>query len=303
MNTISTAIIGKGALGLLYADIITTHNPTNNIFFVMDKKRFERHRNEQVVINDEPREFKTVVVDEAPRVDLVIVATKTTGLKQALDLIEPLLNPNTIIVSVLNGITSEEHLASRYGWDHVVPCVAQGMDAMRFGSTMTYTKQGELHIGRFEQTPADVYTTLCTYFDHLGIPYMEEADIRYRLWAKFLLNVGLNQTCAAYNCTYSDVLQEGETNRVMIAAMREVLALAQAEQVGLTEQELNHMVSLIGTLDPQATPSMGQDRINHNYSEVDEFSGEVIRRAETYGILVPTNRYLNVCIKTIEETY
>ena len=132
---------------------------------------------------------------------------------------------------------------------------------------------------------------------------MEEADIRYRMWAKFLLNVGLNQTCAVYNCTYADVLQPGETNRIMIAAMREVLALAQAEHIALTEAELNHMVGLISTLDPQATPSMGQDRINRNLSEVDEFAGEVIRRAEKHQLLVPTNRYLYDCMKRIEAEY
>lgn len=301
--SVTTAIIGKGALGLLYADIITTHNPENDVFFVMDSDHFERHRNEQVIINNKPHSFKTLLVDDAPQADLVIVAVKTTGLMQSLNLIEPLLHSNTIIISVLNGITSEDHLAQRFGWQRIVPCVAQGMDAMRFGATMSYTKQGELHVGRFEETPLEAYETLCKYFDQTGIPYIKEADIRYRLWAKFLLNVGLNQTCAAYNCTYSDVLQEGEANRVMIAAMREVLALSQVEKIGLTEKELNRMVALIGTLNPQSTPSMGQDRINHNYSEVDEFSGEVIRRAEKHSLLVPTNRYLNACIRQIEADY
>lgn len=303
METISTAIVGKGALGLLYADIITTHNPSHEVFFVMGNARYKRHQNEQVVINDVPRAFTTLPLDQAKKADLVLVATKTTGLIDALDLIEPLLKPDTLVVSVLNGITSEEHLAQRFGWKRIVPCVAQGMDAMRFGSSMTYSQLGALHIGRFEQTPAETYERLRTLFDLLGIPYVEEAHIRYRMWAKFLLNVGLNQTCAVYNCTYADVLQPGETNRIMIAAMREVLALAQAEHIALTETELNHMVGLINTLDPQATPSMGQDRINHNLSEVDEFAGEVIRRAEKHQLLVPTNRYLYDCMKRIEAEY
>ena len=303
METISTAIVGKGALGLLYADIITTHDPKHEVFFVMDNARYERHRNEHVVINDVPCTFTTLPLDQAKKADLVLVATKTTGLIDALDIIEPLLKPDTLVVSVLNGITSEEYLAQRFGWDRVVPCVAQGMDAMRFGSTMTYSQLGALHIGRFEQTSAKSYERLRAMFDVLGIPSVEEADIRYRMWAKFLLNVGLNQTCAVYNYTYADVLKEGEANRVMIAAMREVLALAQAEQVALTEAELNHMVGLISTLDPQATPSMGQDRINHNLSEVDEFAGEVIRRAEKHNLLVPTNRYLYDCMKRIEAQY
>lgn len=56
------------------------------------------------------------------------------------------------------------------------------------------------------------------------------------------------------------------------------------------------------TLDPASTPSMGQDRINRHRTEVDEFSGEVLRRAEKQGILVPANAFQSKRIREIEAS-
>ena len=97
--------------------------------------------------------------------------------------------------------------------------------------------------------------------------------------------------------------EPGEQNRTFVAAMREVVAVANAEGVALTEADLTGMVELMGTLDPAGMPSMAQDRINRRPSEVEEFAGTLIARAERRGILVPTNRWLYEQVKHIEGEY
>lgn len=107
----------------------------------------------------------------------------------------------------------------------------------------------------------------------------------------------------AYGGTYGSVSAEGEQNRMFVAAMRDVLAVANAEGVHLTEADLAAMSDLAASLDPNGLPSMAQDRINRKPSEVDEFSGALIALAEKHGILVPANRYLNKRIHEIESEY
>ena len=243
--------------------------------------------------------------EEIGPVDLVIVAVKNLGLPAALDLMGPLVGPGTHIVSVLNGISSEEAIAARYGWDRIVMCVAQGMDAMRFGTELTYTQYGKLHIGLLPQTPPATFDAVRAILDAADLPYLVEDDITYRLWAKFMLNVGINQTCAAYGITYGQVVADptGEYFRNYVSAMREVIAVAAAEGVTIPESELTGMVALEKTLDPAGTPSMGQDVINRCPTEVDTFAGEVMRRAARHGILVPVNAYLYQRIREIETGY
>lgn len=299
------AIIGKGALGLLYGDAFASAYGADAVTFVMDEARLARHAGETYTINGRERHFHDATAEQVGPVDLVMMATKATGLVAALDEVAPLLGPDTAIMSVLNGVRSEEIIAARFGWERVVPCVAQGMDAARYGTSLSYSHLGELHIGRFAQTPEATYLRVRDVLRGAGVPLVEEADIRYRMWAKFVMNVGINQCCAVYGVPYGGVIgdREGEPWRTFIAAMREVVAVGQAEGVGLTEANINEAVRVEASLDQASTPSMGQDRINHVPSEVDEFAGEVMRRAAKHDIYVPANEWLYRRMRQIEATY
>lgn len=299
------AIIGKGALGMLYGSMVQDALGADAVTFVMDPARLAKHAGDVSTVNGCEYPFSDAAPEEAGVQDLVILAVKSYGLEEALGLVPPLLGEKTKIVSVLNGIRSEERVAARFGWERIVPCVAQGMDASHFGASLTYSKTGELHIGCFEKTPQEALREVEDILTRAGIAHVAEEDIRYRMWAKFMLNVGINQTCCAFGATYGEVYADktSELWRTFISAMREVVAVAQAEGVALTEQELSSYAALEETLDPSSTPSMGQDRINHHRTEVDEFSGEVMRRAQKHGILVPVNAFLNKRIREIEAAY
>ena len=92
---------------------------------------------------------------------------------------------------------------------------------------------------------------MTAFFDRAGIAYTVEDDILHRLWGKFMLNVGVNQTCMAYETTYSGTLVPGEAHDTMIGAMREVIRLARAEHVNLTEQDLDSYIVLPSLNDNQ----------------------------------------------------
>ena len=119
-----------------------------------------------------------------------------------------------------------------------------------------------------------------------------------------MLNVGINQVCMVYGGTYGTASEpDSEQNRCFVAAMREALAVARAEGVDVTEADLAQMAALVVSLDPDGMPSMAQDRINEKPTEVEEFSGTVIRLAERHGLLVPTNRWLHERIRELEAGF
>lgn len=313
INTVG--IIGKGALGLLYADLITQNRGIESVSFIMDASRLEKHQGQPNDINGRICTFQMVSFEEAPNFDLVIFAVKAPALEEVIQKATRFITKDTYLVSVLNGITSEEKLAAQFGWDRIIPCVAQGMDAMCFGNEVRYTQKGALHIGCFEQTSLETLNELKSFFENAGVPYVLENDIRRRMWIKFMANVGLNQTCAAYGINYGQLidgeglLAKGCTGnevsgwRTYIAAMRETLAVANALGIALNEDDLNDMIDLVRTFNPAGTPSMGQDRINKKPCEVDEFSGVIIKLARKHGLAVPENSFLNAKIKEIEASY
>ncbi|OUO32520.1 2-dehydropantoate 2-reductase [Olsenella sp. An293] len=298
------AILGRGAVGLLYGSLIEKNLGPQAVEYVMDDARFARHAGELPTVNGEPCRVRTVPASEATPVDLVILAIKAPGMPEALDTMERLVGPRTAIASLVNGVTSEERIAERFGWERTVLSVAQGMDAVFIGSDMAYSHPGEIRFGAAPGTAAGVVADVADLYARAGIPYVVETDIRHRMWTKLMLNVGINQVCMVYGGTYGSTSEPGsEQNRCFVAAMREALAVARAEGVDVTEADLSQMAALIASLDPEGMPSMAQDRINEKPTEVEEFSGTVIRLAERHGLLVPTNRWLYERIRELEAGF
>ena len=304
MSIEKVAIIGKGAVGLLYGSMIEAALGVGTVEFVMDDERFARHEGDSVTINGEACKIATVPASRARMADAVILTIKTTGLSAALDTMEAVVGPSTRIASLCNGIRSEKAVAERFGWERTVLSVAQGMDAVFIGDAMTYTHSGEIRFGAAEGTAAGVVEDFAELYGRAGISHTVENDIVRRMWTKLMLNVGLNQTCMVYGGTYGSVLEPGgEQLRCFVAAMREARAVAEAEGVGLTEADLSQMVELVRGLDPAGMPSMAQDRVNGKLTEVEEFAGTIRELGAKHGIVTPTNDWLYQQVRTIESGF
>lgn len=299
----NTAIIGMGALGLLFGNQITERLGKDAVSYILDGDRLDSYRGRSFTVNGEEKEFSLVSSAQAQPADLVIAAVKFGSLESALDSMRGCVGEDTIILSVLNGISSERIIGERYGMDRVLCTVAQGMDAMRSGSSLTYTKMGELIIGTFDPAQEPLLAQVREFFDSVGLPYTAAEDIHKRLWGKFMLNVGVNQTCMVYETDYAGVLAPGDAHKTMLAAMHEVAQLAKTEGIDLTEEDIDYYVGLLGTLSPTGVPSMRQDAIARRPSEVEMFAGTVLRMAQQRGMDTPANRFLYDSVIKMEAEY
>lgn len=304
MQINKVAFIGKGGVGLLYGSMIAKALSNDAVEYVMDDTRFERHANDALTVNGKPCDLTSVRASEATPADLVILTVKTTGLDQALKTMERVVGPNTLIASLCNGITSEQKIAERFGWEHTVLGICQGMDAVFLNGALTFTNAGEIRFGAAAGTNPATITAIDELYTRCGIAHTVEDDIAHRMWAKLMLNDGINQTCMAYGGTYGSATEPGsEQRRCFVSAMRETLAVANAEGVELTEADLTQMVHLIEGIDPAGMPSMAQDRIARRKTEVDEFAGTICRLAAKHDIQAPQNEWLYRRIRDIEKSW
>lgn len=147
MQINKVAFIGKGGVGLLYGSMIAQALGNDAVEYVMDDARFERHAGDALTVNGKPCALKSVRASEATPADLVILTVKTTGLDQALKTMEHIVGPKTLIASLCNGITSEQKIAERFGWEHTVLGICQGMDAVFLNGALTFTNAGEIRFG------------------------------------------------------------------------------------------------------------------------------------------------------------
>lgn len=300
------SIVGMGSLGLIFGSLLMDRLGRENVQFVMDEKRLKRYSGVERLINGKRYDFNLASGnEEGEPADLLIFAVKSTGLEEAIQTVRNRVSGDTIIISLLNGITSEKIIGEAFGEEKVLYTIAEGMDPIRSGHNLDYTKMGLVRIGIDQETEGKKrkLKEVLELFDRTGFPYILEDDVIQRLWSKFMLNVGVNQVLMIHEGNYDTIQKPGPAREMMIAAMREVVQLAEKESIRITEEDINYYVSLIDSLNPEGMPSMRFDGLNRIKSEVELFSGMVLELGKKHGVPTPINEEIYNRIREIESKY
>jgi 2-dehydropantoate 2-reductase len=298
----SISIMGAGAMGAFYASKFSDMDE-NCISLMASGERYERLKKEGIVVNNKRYLLPVIKPDDkVPPADLVIVAVKNHHLQDAIQDMENRIGEKTVIVSVMNGIDSEEQIGAVYGMDKVLYAVAVGIDALREGNSMTYTTQGKLFFGEVRNTVlTERVKRIQCLFDRAGIVYETPDDMIRILWWKFMINVGINQTSAVMRAPYGVFQTSQEAREVMDSAMREVTAIAEAAKIRISGEDIENWYSFLSQLSPDGKTSMLQDVEAKRKTEVEMFSGKMIELGKSYGIPTPVNQTLYRIIKVIER--
>ena len=305
MKPIQTVgVIGLGALGVMYADFFTSALGKERVLVLADSGRIARYRNEGIWCNGQRCDSNyTDAAQRTEPVDLLLFAVKYGGLTDAIATCRHLVGSETTVISVLNGISSEEILGDAFGPEHVVWCVAEKLAAKKEGSRVICGPTGQLALGVPAGTDPAHLHRLTAFFDSIRFAYVVAEDIRTRMWSKLLCNTGANQTTMVFQCDYSGVQHPGKARDTMIGAMREVVTVANAEGVPLSERDVTEWVDILDHMPSDGEPSMRQDGKNHRKSEVELFAGTIRRLAAKHDIPVPVNDWLYQQIQEMEQRY
>jgi len=295
------AVIGTGAMGSFYASRLFDMDP-DGIALIADGKRYDRLKEKGFFVND--RHYTVLVMrpdEHAPPSDLVMVAVKHHHLPRAIHDIRNRVGEKTILMSVMNGIDSEEQLGAAYGRAKVLHAVAVGIDAVRTDNRLTYTTQGTLFFGEasnavVSQRVQDVQSL----FDRAGITYETPVDMIRVLWWKFMINVGMNQASAVLRAPYGMFQTSQEAQDLMESAMMEVMAIAKKAKVDLSEKDIEAWYQVLNGLSPHGKTSMLQDVEAGRKTEVEMLAGKVMELGRRYDVLTPVNERIFRSIKEIE---
>jgi 2-dehydropantoate 2-reductase len=297
-------IVGLGAIGTMYASKFQEIDP-EMVKIIAQPDRVERYKDAVFTINGKVANFEFVLPGtHAAAADLIIVAVKSAALQQAIADLKGFVGPHTIILSLLNGMGSEEQLAEAVGAAHILHSYAVGMDAVRKQSDLQYSNIGRIVFGDQLDGPGSAKVqAVKALFDRVEIPYLIPEDIERSLWTKFMMNVGINQVSAVLRAPYGAFQRDQYAIDLMTTAFWEVIHLSEKAGINLTESDINHTLKIIETLSPSGKTSMLQDIEAQRLTEVDIFAGKVMALGKTYGFLTPVNEALYNIIKYTEANY
>lgn len=297
-------ISGLGAIGSLYASLIYDTKSTG-LYVIADQERVDRYRHYGVIINGRKYDFNYITPDAAAEpADLILIAVKQNNLDESISAIKRFVRKDTLILSLLNGITSEEIIGKAYGMDKILHSFVVGTDAVRQGTDASFKNSGRIVFGSARGSlDNEKIKQVKDLFERSGIGYTIPDDIIREQWWKFMMNVGINQVSAILRAPYGVFQNINEAQELLKMASMEVLAIAERKEIRLTTGDIEKHLEIFKTLTPDGKTSMLQDVEAGRKTEVEIFSGAVIEMGRELGIPTPVNDMLFRMIRTIEQMY
>ena len=301
MKEIKKVILcGLGAIGTIYADKLEKFD-AENFKVLVDEARIERYKTNPIKFNGRQLNFDYILPSqEGFKADLIILATKFAGWKDAIKNIKNFVKEDTVILSLLNGVTSEDIIADVYGKDKMLYSYFIGHSSVRCGNSVTHDDVNTIVFGA-ENNLGENVVAVKNFFDKVGINYKIPDDIKRSMWLKFMLNVSANQPTAILRMTFGDMFENTHFMKFAENIMREVQSVAKAEGVLNTETMVDEALKHLKTMTPDGKTSMLQDVEAGRKTEVDMFAGTVIELGKKHGISTPYNKILREMIGIIEE--
>ena len=294
-------ICGLGAIGSIYA-VKISKNKNINLKVLVDKTRLNQYQSSPLKFNGEVYVFDYITPDETYIADLIILATKNNALNSVLKEIKNFVGQNTIILSLLNGLKSEDLISKAYGSDKILYSYYIGHTSTRIDRSVVHDDVYKTVFGENENSHySDNVLTVKNFFDATGIKYEIPIDMEYSRWWKFLVNVGYNQASAVLNASYGDFQTSKQTNNIAIALMQEAVDVAKAAGVKNTDKLIPQVLEVIATMLPETRTSMLQDVDAKRQTEVDIFAGYVSELGKKYNIKTPYNDMFFKIIKAIDD--
>jgi 2-dehydropantoate 2-reductase len=299
----NVAILGAGAMGAYFATRFLGVDEINAVV-VARGERAVRLAEYGLVVNGQAYSIPVISPDEVNEpADLIIVAVKNYHLPAAAPDLQNLVGEDTVILSVMNGLDSEEYLGSIYGMDSLLYAVSVAIDAVREGNQVRYSKPGKHYFGEAENTQISPRVQrVQVAFDRAGIAYETPVDMIRMLWWKFMVNVGMNQASAVMRIPYGVFQTAPDARALMEALMLEVVRVAEPAGVDLREGDIQDWYTALKTLAPEGKTSMLQDIEAGRKTEVETFAGKVVTLGEKYGIPTPANEVVLWIIRMLEQS-
>lgn len=294
-------VCGIGAVGSIYADKIEKFTP-QNLRVLVDEARLERYKKNPTVFNGRVLDFNYILPNDTSfKADLIIIATKFDGLNDVIKNIKNFVYDDTVVLSLLNGVTSEKIIAKTYGREKLLYSYFIGHSAIRDGRNITHDDVNTIVYGSENSNDFENVERIQDFFEQAGINYLIPDDIIHSLWLKYMLNVSANQTTAILRMNFGEMLENDKCMDFAINVMKEVQAIAKAEGVRNTESMINETIEHLHTMIPEGKTSMLQDVEAGRKTEVEMFAGTVIKLGKEFGIPTPYNKIIKEIIEIIHR--
>ena len=233
-----------------------------------------------------------------------VIATKAAGVGPAAEAISAFMGPDSIIITIQNGLGAAERIAQFMPVDNVLLGVADGFGASMKGpghahhNAMNLIRLGELRGGISERL--NIASSL---WQEAGFKAQTFDDIDQLIWGKYISNSTFSGPCTVFDCTLGELMANPAHWEIALGCTREVYALGLAKGINFNFEDPVEYVTVFGHKMPDARPSMLLDHHAKRISEIDAINGMAVVLGEELGIDTPYNEVISAVVRDRESRF
>lgn len=303
------AIMGAGAMGCLVGGLLAKNNEDVILIDVWKEHVDAINKNglfmEEVGKKKENIKIKaTCDVNTVGVVDVIIFLVKGTVTESAIKQCKPMIDKNTMVITLQNGLGNSEKISSVVDKTQVAYGVMEFSAVMKGPGVITYElAKGNVFMGLEDEKEKNKLKDISLVFQKAGINAVVSDDAEERVWKKLVINSGFNPICAITALSIGSLMKEQEYIKLLEQVTSEVVTVANKKGIKLNyDDEIENLKSL-GEMVKEHYPSMAQDVAHKKLTEIDFINGAVVREGNKLGVETPVNTTLVRLVKIIENTY
>ncbi|MGH7432909.1 MAG: ketopantoate reductase family protein [Candidatus Methylomirabilales bacterium] len=233
-------------------------------------------------------------------VDLILFCVKSYDTESAARQCLPIVQEGTAILCLQNGVDNEEKIAMVAGGEKVLGGVAYIGAGVSEPGVVVHTAEGRIVFGEMRGGVSERVRRVEQIFRDAGFPAEVSSNVKAILWGKLCWNAAFNALNTLVGGDVRALVERPETRTLARQVMEEVRAVAIANNVPLSADLAERLLTWTDTAAGAMKTSTRQDLEAGKRLEVDALNGAVVRKGEAAGVPTPLNFTLYALLKAID---
>lgn len=238
---------------------------------------------------------------EAGPVDLVLFTVKSYDTESAAALVKACVGPETVVLTLQNGIDNAEKIGQIVGGGRVMAGAAYIFAVIESPGVINHTIAGRFVFGELDGSDTPRGRSISAACQRGGFRGEFSLNVRKVLWEKFALICGQGMT-ASTRLGIGQIRSCPESRQMLQMAFEEVTALAVVSGVAMDEGVVDRLMRVADALPPETRTSLYHDLAQGKRIEVEALQGTAVRLGQRYGVPTPMNFAIYAHLKPYDTT-
>jgi 2-dehydropantoate 2-reductase len=234
-------------------------------------------------------------------VDVVLFAVKLYDTETASARLGPLIGPDTVVVTLQNGVDSVDMLAAAVGRTHVAGGAAHVFAVIAEPGVIRHTALDLIITGELDGVRTPRLEKLQELAREAGFECRLSGQIEMEIWLKFVRLSAFSGMTAVTRSPLGVIREDPDLLAMLQAAVMEGMAVAHAKQIQFPANALDEMFAHMATMPAQSKSSMLEDLERGRRLELPWLSGAVLRIGREIGVDTPIHRFITTVLAPLVD--